>query len=85
MALPLLLEASRNTRPGTPASTRLGVAEGLMWIKEQQSPFLGIVLFSEGSCHFVLCFYAVHYTLHLSCPLFRAFQLSDNKYSLVYP
>lgn len=66
MALPLLLEASRNTRPGNPAR---GVAERLMWIKVQGRDFLGIILFSEGSCHFALCFYAI------------CFEISDDKYS----
>lgn len=39
-------------------------------------------MFSEGTCRFALCFYAVCRTQHLSCPLLHSYEISDARLGL---
>lgn len=61
------------------------MAERLIFIKMQENAFLGIILFSEGTFHFALCFYAVCRTQHLSCPLYLSHEISDGNTQLGLP
>lgn len=51
----------------------------------QESAFLRIILFSEGTFHFALCFYAMCHMQHLSCPLYHSHEISDDNTNLGLP
>lgn len=61
------------------------MAGRLMFIRVQESASLGIILFSEGTCPFALCFYVVCRTQPLSCPLFHSYEISGDNAELGLP
>lgn len=85
MTLPLLQKPSEIHHQENQPALGCRMAERLMFIKVQESSVLRKILFSEDTCHFALCFYAICCTQHLSCPLFHSSEISDDTHSLVYP